>query len=165
MDTPTAAGRLSAAKALLRSLALLTLACAATAPAAPCADTDCDSPTRDSADALLGGFALRGVDLGDAGKAEDGVEAAGSESLAPLLFLAPRVTSILEDVFEADASAESADAGATTNDAGKQDVPEAPRRSPLADVDGTADAQGPAPDIDHASILPKYQRQMYRTDI
>ena len=36
---------------------------------------------------------------------------------------------------------------------------------PLAEVDGAASAQGPGQEMEHASILPKFQRQMYRTDI
>lgn len=161
METPTASGRQPATKALLRSVALLSLACAATAPAAPCAAGVCDSAAREleGADILLG--ELR--DLGDLGAAE-GVEPAvdATESLAPLLFLAPRVTSILEDVFQADTKAADDD-GTAEAATGAEPAPQAALRSPVAETDPAA--HGPSPETDHASILPKYQRQMYRTDI
>jgi hypothetical protein len=163
LETPTAASRHSATKALLRSVALLSLACAATAPAAPCAAGVCDSAAREleGADILLGELRVRIADLGTA---ENAAEAAvdTTESLAPLLFLAPRVTSILEDVFQAETHA-TADDGALQAGTDAEAAPQAVLRSPLAETDPAA--HGPSPETDHASILPKYQRQMYRTDI
>lgn len=168
METPTAAGRQSATKALLRGIALLSLACAAAAPAAPCgAAGQCDPAARDfrSADTLLDHLAVRTVDLGDATTADDDAGTAGAtESLAPLLFLGPRVTSILQDVFQADERAVAED-GVAESGTDAEAAPEAVLRSPVAETDSAASAHGPSPEMDHASILPKYQRQMYRTDI
>lgn len=162
METPTASGRQTAAKTLLRGLALLSLACGGTVPAAPCGAVDCDIP---GAESLLHPLTLRPVDLADATAADEAVgPAAATQSLAPLLFLTPRVTSILEDVFEADAGAEAAEPVSAAGDDGV--APEASRSSPVAETDGAASAaRDSSPETDHASVLPKYQRQMYRTDI
>ncbi len=154
LDTPTAVGRPSVTKALLRSAALLALAWTAAAPAAPCA-ADCEAAGLDGPDLLLDELTVRMIDPGDA--AEDAAQGVAAGSPAPLLFLAPRVTSILEDVFRAEA------AGAAGEDA--EPAADAARRSPMADVDDTPRETGPTSQLDHASILPKYQRQMYRTDI
>ena len=156
---PTASGRQSAACALLRSLALLSVACGGAAMAAPCAAAACDS---ERADRLLNPLTVRPVDLADAAAPEEAATPAGAtESLAPLLFLAPRVTSILEDVFAMDP-----DTGTTPGEMAPgedAEAAEAPLRSPVA---GSAPgARAAAPETDQASPLPKYQRQMYRTDI
>ena len=130
---------------------MLSLACGGTVTAAPCAASDCDL---ERVEGLLNPLTVRPVDLADAAAPDEAATpAAATESLAPLLFLAPRVTSILEDVFEADAGAGAAEG-------------EAPLRSPVAGTDGAS--SGPrksSPEADQASVLPKYQRQMYRTDI
>lgn len=160
METPTASGRQTAAKALLTGLALLSLACGGMVPAAPCAAVDCDVPGTES---LLHPLTLRPVDLAHAMAADEAAgPAAATQSLAPLLFLTPRVTSILEDVFEADAGPQAAETAA----AGEGEAPATSLRSPLAETDGAASAaRDSSPETDHASVLPKYQRQMYRTDI
>ena len=158
METPTASGRQSAAKALLRCLALLSLACGGTVTAAPCAGSDCDP------DGLLDPLTVRPVDLADAAAPDGAATAAGAtESLAPLLFLTPRVTSILEDVFEVDPGTSAAQGAVAADDA---EAPESPLRSPVAGTGGAASgARDSSPETDQASVLPKYQRQMYRTDI
>ncbi|HET6630003.1 MAG TPA: hypothetical protein VFG91_09535 [Woeseiaceae bacterium] len=146
---------------------MLSLAFAATVSAAPCgAAGGCDSAARGlrNADTQLDRLTVRMVDLGDATAADAPADPGATESLAPLLFLAPRVTSILEDVFEADAGTQAeGDARNTGSDA--EAPPEAVLRSPVAETDPAASAHGPSPEMDHTSILPKYQRQMYRTDI
>ncbi len=162
---PTAAGRQSVPKILLSSIAWLSLAFAAAVPAAPCgAVGECDSVSDlGSADAFLGRLALRLVDLGDAGSADEAAGATDApHAMAPLLFLAPRVTSILEDVFPDDADMKVNDGA--TNDGSTKTHPQAVFSSPLAESDSAA-SDAPSPETDHASILPKYQRQMYRTDI
>lgn len=137
---------------------MLSLACGGVAPAAPCAAVDCDIP---GAESLLHPLTLRPVDLADATAADEAVgPAAATQSLAPLLFLTPRVTSILEDVFGADAGPAAKAAAADDGEA-----PETSLRSPVAETDGAASARDSSPETDHASVLPKYQRQMYRTDI
>jgi hypothetical protein len=161
LDTPTAAGRQFSGKTLLRSVVLLAVVCAGTAGAAPCAASNCDRAAQDLQAAGLP-LTVRSVDLGDAGMGDDPAAASSvTESMAPLLFLGPRVTSILEDVFEAD---DMPAAPADETQAFAPDAPE-PLRSPVAETDTTAAGRAPSPETDHASILPKYQRQMYRTDI
>jgi hypothetical protein len=161
LDTPTAAGRQPSAKFLLRSVVLLAMACAGTAAAAPCAASNCDRAAQDLQAAGLP-LTVRSVDLGDAGMGDDPAATSSvTESMAPLLFLGPRVTSILEDVFDAD---EMAAAAADETQAFAPDAPE-PLRSPVAETDTTSAGRAPSAETDHASILPKYQRQMYRTDI
>jgi hypothetical protein len=163
LETPTASGRQSAAKALLRSLALLSLACGGTVTAAPCADSDCDLRRADS---LLNPLTVRPVDLADAAApGEAATPAAATESLAPLLFLTPRVTSILEDVFEVDPGTSAAQGAVAAADDAEAPAA-APLRSPVAETGGAASgARHSSPETDQASVLPKYQRQMYRTDI
>ena len=141
---------------------LLSLACGGTVTAAPCGASDCDPRPVDS---LLSPLTVRPVDLADAAAPDAAARpAAATESLAPLLFLTPRVTSILEDVFEADPGASAADSADAA--AGDAEAPETPLRSPVAETDGAAsNARKSSPETDQTSVLPKYQRQMYRTDI
>lgn len=157
MDTPRlSSGRNSptfprlARAVLLCSLGSFALAGAALA--APCAGGDCGDGSE-----ALGGLAiaaqelhLHSVDLG--GEAEDAT--AVPDSVAPLLYLTPRVASILEDVFgdtrAADAVIDEPDAAAAAGDAAPGDDPK---------------PYGPLSQAGNAEHLPKFQRQMYRTDI
>jgi len=78
----------------------------------------------------------------------------GTDFEAPVLFLTPRVTSILRDVF-----------GATT-EGQAPDEPEQQSSSPLADSEEQVKPRNVPTDEVHEPIdLPLYQRQMYRTDI
>lgn len=107
---------------------------------------------------------IESVDLSDvAGSSEDTADDL-TESVAPLLFLTPRVASILQDVFgDSDAAATDASAvevetaGPTREDAAS---------SPVVDNAASGRAQPAAsPMYENAAILPRFQRQMYRTDI
>lgn len=156
METPTpAAGRepLSLAR-VVRAGLLLTFTLAGTAVAAPCAVENCGNAARDQVPVTE--LAIRAVDLGDSDGVDDASAVARlSESMAPLLYLTPRVTSILEEVFED--SAPVADAGDAEAAA-----------PPVADTDveeSAAEHYGPLSRADNAYHLPKFQRQMYRTDI
>jgi hypothetical protein len=82
-------------------------------------------------------------------------ERLSSDFEAPVLFLTPRVTNILRDVF-----------GVTT-EAQAPSEPEHKSSSPLADSEEQAESGlAVATDEVNESIdLPHYQRQMYRTDI
>jgi len=78
-------------------------------------------------------------------------ESDATDTLAPLLYLTPRVATILRDVF----------APATENQA--LDVEEEIQTSPLADSD---DETSPVDAAEEREIaLPRFQRQMFRTDI
>lgn len=80
-------------------------------------------------------------------------EPAVGESVAPVLNLGTRVTSILRDVFD------------TMTEELPQDSTEQATTSPLADSDGKKDQA----ELDDANgdkaALPRFQRQMLRTDI
>lgn len=99
---------------------------------------------------------LSGIDV------TDGTADRDSEADSPLLFLAPRVASILEDVF---GSNKNASADEDSDDPGTRERPK-DVSSPVA---GTADApeqaEGKADLYEDDVILPRFQRQMYRTDI
>jgi hypothetical protein len=174
---PSSSGRRlylkDAARRALSGIALLlaTGALAPAAMAAPWSRGDCDNvalrgtETPVSAVTLL---TIRIVDLGDAEATDDMPEDPErlSESMAPLLFLTPRVTSILEDVFNngnQEASKTAADAKLddrpTVKSDGRPTSPVAGTETAPPDV-----AYGALP-LDDGAALPDFQRQMYRTDI
>lgn len=75
-------------------------------------------------------------------------------SEAPIIYLTPRVTSILRDVF-----------GAATADRSSE-TQEQNSSSPLADSEKTVESGVVSADeANESNELPHYQRQMYRTDI
>lgn len=170
MDTPRhSSGRKSPARKrtivprLARTAVLCSLgsfALAGAAFAAPCADGDCGdgSASLDGLAMAAQDLHLRSADLGDAQAASG---AAAPDSVAPLLFLTPRVASILEDVFgdtqAADAVIDEAEPdAAAASDAAPEDDPKL--YGPLSQAGNTEQAG-------NAEHLPKLQRQMYRTDI
>ena len=82
-----------------------------------------------------------------------GLNVKGTRIVCALLYLTPRGTSILRDVFGA--GTEETDAGAET-----------PASSPVADRETAIDNAVPAAEeVDETVELPRYQRQMYRKDI
>lgn len=74
-------------------------------------------------------------------------------SIAPVLNLTPRVTNILRDVF------------GTTNEELTPATPTQPSSSPLADSDAETDEVEPSDAEIERSDLPRFQQQMFRTDI
>jgi hypothetical protein len=80
-------------------------------------------------------------------------QSAAPESVAPILNLAPRVTNILRDVFDA------------TTEELLQEASEQPSSSPLAGSDQKTDTVEPADADGHKAKLPRFQQQMLRTDI
>ena len=76
-----------------------------------------------------------------------------TDAVAPVLYLTPRVTNILRDVF------------GTAAQVPPQPAPEQPASSPVADSDGKALTEEPAEKADETRDLPRFQRQMFRTDI
>lgn len=178
METSTSAGRgpfppTSWCGALVVVVAMLSSATTAMAASSWVRD-HCESalPDLEGPAADLSGLTFRIVDLGasehdDAPQASTGL----TESMAPLLFLTPRVTSILEDVF-ADSAAvperKAAETAAGTDDHTSPLEKGALPGSPVAGID----ARGNTPDtyeslsrVNDATSLPRFQRQMYRTDI
>lgn len=168
METAKASGRGSSLhRALLSGALLLTIALTGTtaAIAAPCAWEDCDNVARhlQSPEVSLNGLTIRIVDLANADGVDDPVAAGLTESMAPLLFLTPRVTSILEDVFED--SDTIAMVESVAHDPEFLDGNDERPASPVAENSGASNEYESAVRAEHADLLPKYQRQMYRTDI
>ncbi len=84
-------------------------------------------------------------------------QSAVTDPAAPILYLTPRVTNILRDVF-----------GTTTEQLPLESADERPQQassSPLAGSDEKSDAVEPADIVDKTSTLPRFQQQMRRTDI
>jgi len=84
-------------------------------------------------------------------------QSAVMDPAAPVLYLAPRVTNILRDVF-----------GTTTDQLPLESPNERqqqPSSSPLAGSDEKSHAVEPAAVVDETSTLPRFQQQMRRTDI
>lgn len=192
----TSVGREQAAQAALYGvLAGFILFCGAggatAAMAASCSDIHCDNPPRDSqifrdsrierdADLDADNVTVTSVDhmSSDADLSVSAAALAGSS--APLLYLTPRVASILEVVFDdIKGAVDIADPAIPVErevDA-QPDVALPPQDdlqgSPVAGTGGNlgtnaSDRYGPLSSVlddPDGSILPKLQRQMYRTDI
>lgn len=79
-----------------------------------------------------------------------------TDAEVPILYLTPRVTNILRDVF-----------GATTEDrpSDPSDMPKQPTYSPLADSEALAESIESADAVNETRDLPHYQRHMFRKDI
>jgi hypothetical protein len=80
-------------------------------------------------------------------------QSAITDSVAPVLYLTPRVTNILRDVF-----------GMTAEELTQQ-TPQHPSSSPLAGSDKKSAASDAADAAVETSELPRPQQQMLRTDI
>lgn len=109
------------------------------------------------------------ADLVDLSDLDDSEAGAAPETVAPLLYLAPRVASIFADVFgdsePTDAVAEAADANSTEAEQDLADE-DAASTSPVAGNVNSSDGSEPvSPLYENAAILPRFHRQMYRTDI
>ena len=80
-----------------------------------------------------------------------------ADAVVPILDLTPRVTNILRDVFR------------TTTEALPQELPgETPEQSsssPVADSDENSDTVDPEDAANETNTLPRFQQQMFRTDI
>ncbi len=84
-------------------------------------------------------------------------QSAVTDPAAPILYLTPRVTNILRDVF-----------GTTTEQLPLESADERPQQassSPLADSVEKSDAVEAAEVEDETSAMSRFQQQMYRTDI
>jgi len=97
------------------------------------------------------------VDHATTDAAELDEQSADADPVAPILYLTPRVTNILRDVF------------GTTPEALPQELPSAkpeqPSSSPVADSDEKSDTVEPADAVDETNALSRFQQQMLRTDI
>lgn len=108
---------------------------------------------------------LPAVDLVDLSDVDDASRPQAVDSAAPLLYLAPRVVSILEDVFRDGQPEKSVSASADAADGGDPG-PENAATSPVAGhLDSSDTPEAEASRYEDAAILPRFQRRMYRTDI
>jgi hypothetical protein len=142
-------------------VALLVAAWSSPGLAAAHAAVGCDRTAQELQSLDVRQLRVAVVDLSDVvSPASDSL----TESVAPLLFLTPRVASILEDVFgDSDSSRQAAKATPVT----APPEPQKPASSPVVDNASAEDRAEPvgSPMYEHAAILPRFQRQMYRTDI
>ena len=84
--------------------------------------------------------------------------------MAPLLVLTPRVATILEDVFSDSVEPEAVEHEKITQARETKDAK--PATSPVVDNANAPDMDASAsPMYENDAILPRFQRQMYRTDI
>lgn len=171
-----------------RSLALLALSTALVLGAAPASAVaaagwalNCDKVARDLQDRDIVVDALT-VEIADHMTDDRGVtDAAAShvDATAPLLFLTPRVVHILEDVFGDAGTTEisplervrrivlaaNAASPAMEEPSGEQSADRGDTDEATADRE-SATVAGPVPDtFEDGDTLPRFQRQMYRTDI
>ena len=149
----TKAGFVVLAATLVMSVSWSNTALGATSSLVPCDQVARDLTSLDVAVAALS------VDLVDHVTTEltpvdfesIGAESDTTDTKAPLLYLTPRVATILRDVFEPAAASQPLDSD--------EDV----QTSPVAEsIDGarSADAEN-----ENQIDLPRFQRQMFRTDI
>ena len=140
-----------------RRMAATVMLLGSSAVALGASSVDCDRSTRDlsSNDEL----AVTVVDLTD-GETNIGIErsldaaSADDESIAPHLYLTPRIASILDDVFqEESATSDQSTDAAMTPIAGSDEASKAPQ----------PDTDDPTVDVQPAII--RLHREMYRTDI
>jgi hypothetical protein len=97
------------------------------------------------------------VDHATTDAAELDEQSADTDPVAPILYLTPRVTNILRDVFGTTPEALPQELPSTT--------PEQPSSSPVADSDEKSDAVEPADAVDETNALSRFQQRMLRTDI
>lgn len=141
-------------------LALLAAAWSSPGLAAARSSVGCDKVAHDLQRLDIDTLAIEVVDLSDvSGSPEKPDELA--DSVAPLLFLTPRVATILENVFGDSEDAEAADQSQPVKSGEAR-----PATSPVVDNANAPDMDAAvSPMYENAAILPRFQRQMYRTDI
>ncbi len=137
------------------SVLTATLMLNASAHAASTAVYPCDQVGRDlqSLEVPVGELTLDVVDHVPTDPAAIDAQSASTDSVAPILYLTPRVTNIVDDVFRA------------ASDKLPQETPEQPSSSPLAGSDEKSDPIEALDEEREAGVLPRFQRQMLRTDI
>jgi hypothetical protein len=129
--------------------------------AAAHAAVGCDRTAQDLKSLDVDQLRIEVVDLSDVSGSPESSDNL-TESVAPMLFLTPRVASILEDVF-----GDGARQVTKATPAKAEPEPQKPASSPVVDNASAEDSAEPvaSPMYEHAAILPRFQRQMYRTDI
>jgi hypothetical protein len=175
-DTSPAAATGSQHPFLFAALAAATLLVAAwSSPGLAAAHLaiGCDKMAKNLQSADVEKPAIDLVDLSDVSESEDAADNL-TGSVAPLLFLTPRVASIVENVFgdRDEATGPQGDQEALTADLEKPVLENStieqarPATPPVVDNTNSSRLGQPvSPMYEHAAILPRFQRQMYRTDI
>ena len=131
------------------------LVASATANAASSPVVNCDQVGRDLKSLEVAADELQAatVDHVPIDPAAIDEEAVITDPVAPVLDLAPRVTNIIRDVF------------GTTSEEPAPETPQQPATSPVADTDEKSDAVEVDEAENEKNVLPRFQRQMLRTDI
>jgi hypothetical protein len=147
--------------AAVGGVVLLAAAWSSPGLAAAHAAIGCDRVAEDLRSLNVDSLTVEVVDLSDVSASPENSDNL-TESVAPLLFLTPRVATILQDVFDdSDRAKPIADPVLATDSPKKQET----AASPVVDNAGAERAEPSLPMYEHAAILPRFQRQMYRTDI
>ncbi len=149
--------RVQPKRTIISGLSVLTatLMLNASAHAASTAVYPCEQVGRDlqSLEVPVGKLTLAVVDHVPSDPAAIDEQSVITDSVAPILYLTPRVTNIVDDVFR-DASEKL-----------PQETPEQPSSSPFAGSDEKSDPIEALDGESEAGVLPPFQRQMLRTDI
>ena len=146
-------------------LALMAMAWSSPGLTAARTSVGCDKVAHNLQSLDIDRLAVEVVDLSDVSEAPEKSDEI-ADSVAPLLFLTPRVATILEDVF-----GDSEETGAVKDARTEPEEAKAakPAASPVVDngkAPNAPDLDAPvSPMYENAAILPRFQRQMYRTDI
>jgi hypothetical protein len=137
------------------SILAATLLVSATAHAASSTVVNCDQVSRDLKSLEVTADALQADAVDHTPTDPDAIDeqAAVTDAVAPILDLTPRVTNIIRDVF------------GTTNEEPVQESPQQPATSPVADTVENSDAVEADDAENEKNDLPRFQRQMFRTDI
>ncbi len=141
---------ISGLPALAAALMLCTTAQAASNAIIPCEQVGRDLQ---SLDVPVNEFAIDGVDHAPIEPEIVEADARATEPVAPILNLGSRLSSIVRDVFDA-----------TTDDVPQEDA-EQQSVSPVADRVEKKDSSEAADSAGQKSTMPRFQRQMLRTDI
>ena len=163
-DTSPARESASSLLGVASCLALLAMAWSSPGLAAARTSVGCDKVAQELQSLDIDTLVIEVVDLSDVSQSPEEPDEL-ADSVAPLLFLTPRVATILEDVFgETDEPEAAVEHAKTTRSA--QTKQAKPATSPVVDNANAPDMDAPAsPMYENAAILPRFQRQMYRTDI
>ncbi|HLU06576.1 MAG TPA: hypothetical protein VKZ91_08470 [Woeseiaceae bacterium] len=167
MDTTDTSPARGSTRSLLGAaascVALLAMAWASPGLAAARTSVGCDKVAQELQSLDIDTLTIEVVDLSDVSQSPERSDEL-ADSVAPLLFLTPRVATILEDVFSDSVEPEAVEHEKITQARETKDAK--PATSPVVDNANAPDMDASAsPMYENAAILPRFQRQMYRTDI
>ena len=162
---------LESCKGTLIGAVLLSVLLSHSALAATDSYVDCDrlATSLRSLDVPAEAFPAADMELNaavDGEKLAAGLETETNDSVAPVLRLTPRVATIMRDVFNASVPTDTDDAAVEDETEAKAEVPAA-TSPPLVSAPRAALPESPLAEDsgENNRYVPRFQRQMYRTDI